>query len=44
MGKDHSEDIGIEGNTRMVKVKVKVTFSLCLTKHHARNTYWGVEV
>jgi hypothetical protein len=22
-------------------VKVKVKFSLCLTKHHAMKTYWG---
>jgi hypothetical protein len=27
-----------------VKVKVKVKSSLCLTKHHAMKTYWGVEV
>jgi hypothetical protein len=27
-----------------VKVKVKVKLSLCLTKHHAMKTYWGVEV
>jgi len=27
---------------KMVKVKVKL--SLCLTKHHAMKTYWGVEV
>jgi hypothetical protein len=25
-----------------VKVKVKVKLSLCLTKHHAMKTYWGV--
>jgi hypothetical protein len=25
-------------------VKVKVKFSLCLTKHHAMKAYWGVEV
>jgi len=25
-------------------VKVKVKFSLCLTKHHPTKTYWGVEV
>jgi hypothetical protein len=25
-------------------IKVKVKLSLCLTKHHARKTYWGVEV
>jgi hypothetical protein len=24
--------------------KVKVNLSLCLTKHHAMKTYWGVEV
>jgi hypothetical protein len=24
--------------------KVKIKFSLCLTKHHAMKTYWGVEV
>jgi hypothetical protein len=27
-----------------VKEKVKVKVSLCLTKHHAMKTYWGVEV
>jgi hypothetical protein len=27
-----------------VNVKVKVKLSLCLTKHHAMKTYWGVEV
>jgi hypothetical protein len=26
----------------MVNVKVKVKFSLCLTKHHAMNVYWGI--
>jgi hypothetical protein len=26
------------------KVKAKVKLSLCLTKHHAMKTYWGVEV
>jgi hypothetical protein len=25
-------------------IKVKVNLSLCLTKHHAMKTYWGVEV
>jgi len=25
-------------------MKVKVKLSLCLTKHHAMKTYWGVEV
>jgi hypothetical protein len=25
-------------------VKVKVKLSLCLTKHHAMKTYWGVKV
>jgi hypothetical protein len=25
----------------MLKVKVKVKLSLCLTKHHAMMTYWG---
>jgi hypothetical protein len=30
------------GETRKVKKKVKL--SLCLTKHHAMKTYWGVEV
>jgi hypothetical protein len=28
----------------VVKVKVKVKLSLCLTKHHAMKMYWGVEV
>jgi hypothetical protein len=27
-----------------VKVKAKVKLSLCLNKHHAMKTYWGVEV
>jgi hypothetical protein len=26
------------------EVKVKVNLPLCLTKHHAMKTYWGVEV
>jgi hypothetical protein len=26
------------------KVRVKVKFFLCLTKHHAMKAYWGVEV
>jgi hypothetical protein len=26
------------------KVKVKINLSLCLTKHHAMKTYWGVEL
>jgi len=30
--------------TYRVKVKVKVKLSLCLTKHHAVKTYWGVEL
>jgi hypothetical protein len=34
-GRIHSEDLGVE------KVKVKVKLSMCLTKHHAMNTYWG---
>jgi hypothetical protein len=25
-------------------VQVEVKLSLCLTKHHAMNTYWGVDV
>jgi hypothetical protein len=28
----------------MVNVKVKVKLPLCLTKHHAKKMYWGVEV
>jgi len=27
-----------------IKIKVKVKFSLCLTKHQAMETYWWVEV
>jgi hypothetical protein len=27
-----------------VRLDVKVKLSLCLTKHHAMKTYWGVEV
>jgi hypothetical protein len=30
--------------TILTKVKVKVKLSLCLTKHRAMKTYWGVEV
>jgi hypothetical protein len=26
------------------KSKIKAKLSLCLIKHHAMNTYWGVEV
>jgi hypothetical protein len=29
---------------RLCLSKVKVKLSLCLTKHHAMKTYWGVEV
>jgi hypothetical protein len=29
---------------KMEKVNIKVKLSLCLTKHHAMKTYWGVEV
>jgi hypothetical protein len=29
---------------RTYRLKVKVKLSLCLTKHHAMKTYWGVEV
>jgi hypothetical protein len=32
-----------DGYVRLVKVKVKVKLFLCLTKHHAMKTYWGVE-
>jgi hypothetical protein len=28
----------------LTMLKVKVKLSLCLTKHHAMKTYWGVEV
>jgi hypothetical protein len=28
----------------LVRVKVKVKLSLCLTKHHAMKAYWGVEI
>jgi hypothetical protein len=39
----NSNDITLYGeNQFLVKVKVKVF--LCLTKHHAMKTYWGVEV
>jgi hypothetical protein len=31
-------------SVQYVKVKVKVKSSLCLTKHHAMKTYWGVDV
>jgi hypothetical protein len=26
------------------RIRIKVKLSLCLTKHHAMKTYWGVEV
>jgi hypothetical protein len=32
------------GNAYSDMLKVKVKSSLCLTKHHAMNTYWRVEV
>jgi hypothetical protein len=38
-GRDHSKDLGVDGKMILVKVKVKVKVSLCLTKHHALNTY-----
>jgi len=28
----------------IVNVKVNVKLFLCLTKHHAMKTYWGVEM
>jgi hypothetical protein len=28
----------------IVSLNVKVKLSLCLTKHHATKTYWGMEV
>jgi hypothetical protein len=32
-------------NERMIRnVKVNVKLSLCLTKHYAMKTYWGIEV
>jgi hypothetical protein len=49
----YSENFWSPGNERglensikhkhKVKVKVKVKLSLCLTKHHAMKTYWGIE-
>jgi len=27
----------------VVKVKIKIKLSLCLTKHHTMKAYWGVE-
>jgi hypothetical protein len=32
------------GRKIILKVKVKVKLSQCLTKHHAMKAYWGVEV
>jgi len=29
---------------RISQIKVKVKLPLCLTKHHAMKTYWGVDV
>jgi hypothetical protein len=45
-GKGSPGDLIVYGRMilKWVKVKVKVKFSLCLTKHHAMKTYWGVEV
>jgi hypothetical protein len=37
-------ELKIQRNTKgeeNKKIKVKVKFSLCLTKHHATKTYWG---
>jgi hypothetical protein len=31
-------------NLLTYSIKVKLKLSLCLTKHHATKTYWGVEV
>jgi hypothetical protein len=31
-------------STLILKVKLKVKFFLCLTKHRAKKTYWRVEV
>jgi len=49
----NAPDLSVLSNTykpyyRLHKVlrkgAVKVKLSLCLTKHHAMKTYWGVEV
>jgi hypothetical protein len=29
---------------KMVRQKVKVNFSICLTNHHAMKTCWGMKV
>jgi hypothetical protein len=34
----------IDFNLDFCLLKVKVQLSLCLTKHHARKAYWGVEI
>jgi hypothetical protein len=39
--KGHSEDLGVGG---MIMLEWKVKLSLCLTKHHTMEAYWGVEV
>jgi hypothetical protein len=31
-------------NIAEIVIKVEMKLSLCLTKHHAMKTYWGVEV
>jgi hypothetical protein len=35
---------GNSTDCKLIKGKVKVNLSLCLTKHHAVKTYWEVEV
>jgi hypothetical protein len=37
-------DFGLQTVQDIQQLKVKVKVSLCLTKHHAMKTYWGVEV
>jgi len=36
--------LGLSTNILLKLIKVKIKLSLCLTKHHAMKTYWGVEV
>jgi hypothetical protein len=46
IGNKSSENVKIFANdTNESKLrKVKVKLSLCLTKHHATKTYWGMKV
>jgi hypothetical protein len=40
----HKDFASVENVPLVLEPPVKVKLLLCLTKHHAMETYWGVEV